>query len=625
MPNGASRAIIAPVSRSKYPLTSRRGAPRVPAEAGTRRHLTPEPGPSGSPRHAHAAHALLRLQRTVGNRAVASALSGRVVDRLWTKDDFRRNTKAGPFKGRGKTLKQIEILLDEYHALRAQGLHAQPGPNQDRAINILHEIREDIALWKKTHEGDKSSSKLRTGGMNRLWLDAGAELKELTKMRDAAREFLGEKKEPVTRTENKFVTQMEGSATSILSKLGPVLGVAAPSAGDTAEVEVAIKIPVDPSGVGYLGGRVKAAAERQKTGFKVRFELAITGGAKVANLVDIGGELGMYIEAEGATPEKAMELVSYGMYRRLRESRAIPNEMANFIWGGSTSAVGWKRAEKWAARVEKENIKGSSGAGEGSVETGGLVGATAEGGVGGVATLGGSVQYSSGKKYTKESIEKRKTAGLGKESKLPWRRGLVEVIGESTHQLAFQFSASGGPFSGAVGVTLQWASHGPGTRATLTSLGVGFSASATLPMHELVGQGIGGYVLPVAATTAQAIRKAAANAANQKSAKEQDIGEVLHAAENGSTAILQIAQVPKDAWVPKFDLSPSTPPTVEAPVDVKLSIEGGYDFEEKKFKVSVKLEYIKGLTINLGAFKGTVKHGKLLLLVEFDGSKWIVS
>ncbi|GAB4327752.1 MAG: hypothetical protein Kow0010_11370 [Dehalococcoidia bacterium] len=613
--------------RRKYPKVPRRETPGAPVAAGLRQAHGPPRAARGPGGHHDGALALLGLQRAVGNRAVNRAVGGStaVIDRLWTKSEFRKSTKAGFFKGRGKTLQQIEKLLDEYHALRAKGLHAQPGPHQDRAINILHEIREDIALWKKTHEGDKSSSKLRTGGMNRLWLDAGAELKELTKMRNAAREFLGEKKEPVTRTENKFVTQMEGSATSILSKLGPVLGVAAPSAGDTAEVEVAIKIPVDPSGVGYLGGRIKAAVERQKTGFKVRFELAITGGAKVANLVDIGGELGMYIEAQGATPEKAMELVSYGMYRRIRESRVIPNEMANFIWGGSTTTVGWKRAEKWAAKVEKENIKGGSDTGEGSVETGALAGVKAGGGVGGVAKLGGSAQYSTGKKYTKESIEKRKAAGLGKESKVPWRRGLVEVIGESTHQLALQFSASGGPFSGGIGVTLQWASHGPGTRATLTSLGVSFSATTTIPMNQLVVQGIGGYLVPLSAMINQALRKAAANAANEKTSKGQDIGEIIHAAENGGTAIMQIAQVPKDAWVPKFELSSSAPPTVEAPVDVKLSIAGGYDFDAKKFKFSVKLEYIKGLTVNVGVFKGTVKQGKLLLLVQYDGTNWNVA
>lgn len=613
--------------RRTFSRVARREPPGREAPSGPRRVHGPSGETWAGPRRATGAGALLGLQQAIGNQAVHRAVTSgpAVIDRLWTKDEFRKSTKAGFFKGRGKTLQQIEKLLDEYHAIRSKGLHAQPGAQQDRAINILHEIREDIALWKKTHEGDKSSSKLRTGGMNRLWLDAGAELKELTKMRDASREFLGEKKEPVTRTENKFVTQMEGSTTSILSKLGPVLGVAAPSAGDTAEVEVAIKIPVDPSGVGYLGGRIKAAAERQKAGFKVRFELAITGGAKVANLVDIGGELGAYIEAQGATPEKAMELVSYGMYRRLRESRVIPNEMANFIWGGSTSAVGWKRAEKWAAKVEKENIKGGPDTGEGSVETGGLVGAKAEGGVGGVAKLGGSAQYSSGKKYTKESIEKRKAAGLGKESKLPWRRGMVEVIGESTHQLAFQFSASGGPFSGGLGVSFAWESHGPGTKATLTSLVVSFSAATTIPMDQLVFQGIGGYLVPLAAMINQALRKAAANAANEKTTKSQDMGEIIHAAENGGTAIMQITQLPKEAWTPKFDLSSGPTPTVEAPVDVQLSISGEYDFDAKRFKFAVKLEYIKGLTVNVGVFKGTVKQGKLWLLVEYDGTKWNVA
>ena len=203
---------------------------------------------------------------------------------------------------------------------------------------------------------------------------------------------MGEKQEPITRTENQFKTQMEGNFSSILSKLGPIFSAAAPASGDTGEIEVAIKVPVDPSGVGYIGFRVKASVERlQKKAMKLRFELAVTGGAKIGNVADVGGELGMYLESQGATPEQALELVSYGVYRRFRESKVIPNEVANFIWGGSATAVGWNRSEKWAAKVEKENFKDKSTLAPGDsdqsgsyVETGGLAGVKAKGGVGGV-------------------------------------------------------------------------------------------------------------------------------------------------------------------------------------------------------------------------------------------------
>ncbi len=590
----------------------------------------------------------LALQATAGNQAVQRTLASPTVvtttgatarsvtspprvQRLATKEEFRKQTNAGFLAGRGKTLKEIESLLDEYHALREKGLHLKPGGTQDRAINILYQIREDVNLWMDSHEGDTSRSRKRTPGMTALFIEAGKELAELIKIRDAAREYMGEDQKPVERTENKFKTQMEGDVSSILSKIGPIIGAAAPSSGDSAELEVEVKVPIEPSGVGYLGLRFKASVERlKKQALKVGFEVAFTGGANIPNIVEIGGELGMYIEAQGSTPEKAMELVSYGMYRRIRESRVIPNEVANFIWGGSASGVGWKRAEKWAAKVEKENFKDKSlnlgGTGDSDeedayVETGGLAGAKAKGGVGGVADLEGSIGYKSGKKYDYESVKARKSAGLGKASPLPKMRGLTEVLGESTHHLELAFSATGGPFAGGIKVSLDWASQGKGQRATLQSLTVALDASATLPMNELVAKGVGGYIPPLASNLAMAIRKAVQAAANEKSTVSQDVGTLISAGENGASSILQIAQVPQTDWVPKFE-SGAPPEAFSAPVSLKLTLTGGYDFSKNEFKFEAKLEYIKGIEVNAGVFAMKVKQGQKLVRVFYDGGKW---
>ncbi len=588
------------------------------------------------------------LQSAAGNQAVQRSLASSAgatvtgtstrnvarppsVHRLISTEDFKKQTNAGFLAGRGKTMKQIDALLAEYHALRAKGMHLQPGSTQDRAINILHEIRENVNLWMDTHEGDTSRSKKRTPGMAALFLDAGKELAELTKIRDAAREFMGEDQKPVERTENKFKTQMEGDVSSILSKIGPIIGAAAPSSGDTAELEIEVKVPIEPSGVGYLGFRFKASVERlKKQALKVGFEVAVTGGANIPNVVEIGGELGMYVEAQGATPQKAMELVSYGMYRRIRESRLIPNEVANFIWGGSGSSVGWKRAEKWAAKVEKENFKDKSlnlgGTGDSDeedayVETGGLAGAKAKGGIGGVVDMEGSVGYKSGKKYDYESVKARKSAGLGKASALPKMRGLTEVLGESTHHLEFALSATGGPFSGGIKVGIDWATAGKGQTASLQSLTVSLDVAASIPMNELVAKGVGGYIPPLASNLAIAIRKAIQAAANDKSTTSQDVGTLISAGENGASSILQIAQVPQTAWVPKFEAG-APPETFSAPASLKLTLTGGYDFSKKEFKFEAKLEYIKGIEVNVGVFAMKVKQGQKLVRVFYDGGKW---
>ncbi len=586
---------------------------------------------------------LVGLQRLVGNRTVQAVVKTpagsrpakhAALQRLWTKDEFKAQTDAGFLSGRGKTMRQLDKLLVEYHEIRKDGGQLKPGATQDRAINILHEIVEDVKIWNETHAGDKSRSTKRIPGLTKLAADAAVELKELTEIRDASREFMGEDQAPVERTENTFKTQMEGSFSSILTKLGPIFSAAAPSAGDTGEIEVAIKVPVDPSGAGYLGFRVKASVERlKKQAMKMRFELAVVGGAKIGNVAEIGGELGCYVESQGGTPEKALELVSYGVYRKFRESKLIPNEVANFIWGGSGTAVGWNRSEKWAAKVEKENFKDKSTFAPADsdeagayVETGGLIGAKAKGGVGGVAELEGTAQYSTGQHYDHDSVKglKARYGGqLGKEDKLPTRRGVTHNIGESVHHLEFGFSATGGPFSGALKVGIDWSTEQRNAGAAkLQSVKVGLEAAATLPMDELIAGGLAGYAIPIAAQVAKGIRTAATSASNDKRTTSQNVGEIVGGCENGATAITQLAQVPKTAFVPKFETG-QPPPGFTAPVQLKMSVQGTYDFSAKKFIFEFKVEYIKGIEVNAGVFEMKVKQGQRIVRVVYDNG-WSV-
>ena len=589
---------------------------------------------------------LMGLQRLAGNRAVQAVVTSsgssqgkapsrpKPVQRLWSKAEFKAQTDAGFLAGRGKTMKQIDDLLGEFDGIKASGKHLLPGAQQDRSINILHEVIEDVAVWMQSHEGDKSRSKKRIPGLTKLAMDAGKELRELEGIREKGREFMGEKQEPLTRTENMFKTQMEGNFSSILSKMGPIFSAAAPASGDTGEIEIAVKVPCEPSGAGYIGFRVKASIERlKKQAMKMRFELAVVGGAKIGNVAEVGGELGMYLESQGATPEKALELISYGVYRRFRESKLIPNEVANFIWGGSGTAVGWNRSEKWAGKVEKENFKddstlapADSDQGGAYVQTGALAGAKAKGGVGGVAELEGSAQYSTGQHYDHNSVKglKSKYGGeLGKADKMPTVRGQTHHIGESVHHLEFGFSATGGPFSGGLKVGVDWSTQQRNSGlAKLQSMKVGLEAAATIPMGELVGGGLAGAVPPIAASVIKAIRAAGTGAANDKRTESQDVGELLGATENGVTAITQLSGIPKTAFVPKFETG-APPPGFAAPADLKLSLTGTYDFVNKKFIFELKVEYIKGINVNAGVFEMKVKKGQRIVRVLYDGG-WTV-
>src|SRR6185503_8570486 len=113
-------------------------------------------------------------------------------------------------------------------------------------------------------------------------------------------------------------------------------------------------------------------------------------------------------------------------------------------------AVGWKRAEKWAAKVEKQNFKKQDSTDplnsgpvaedeQGAyVETGGLAGASGTCGVGGVAKGQVGAKFTSGKHYDYDSIKnlskKKGRKKLGEAEAVPvGMRGGGAVIGESVH------------------------------------------------------------------------------------------------------------------------------------------------------------------------------------------------
>jgi hypothetical protein len=628
-------------------------AVRKPVRAARPRAVTPpqaiharpsQPAPA-SPVAAPQANEILGLQRTVGNRAVQRVLAsntpspgaGPTIQRLMTSKRFKETTDAGFLAGRGKTLKEIERLLDEYHALR-------PPPSSlpfiEKGIEILTHLDQDIALWMETHEGDTSRSKKRVPGMLALrnqirTVEMPAMQKLLTK-RLKSMEDKGLDATPKAIGENTFKTQMEGDVSSVFRKLSPLLDMAAPNPGDSGTVEIELKVPVEPTGVGFLGFRVMAAIERGvKKATKLRFELVLTGGAQIPATAELKAELGGYIETQGKDPKSALELVSYGLYRRFRESRIIPNEVTNFMWGGSGTSVGWKRSEKWAAKVEKDNFKkkpvaggtGVDGDESGSYsETGMIAGGSGKFGIKGVASGTVGAKFGTGKHYDYDSItnisNKKGRKKLGEVEPVPLgMRGGGDVIGESVHSLELSGAVEGGPFSGSMKLTFGWSTEGRTGAAKLNGFAIELSAGAQLPMTELVMGGIGGYIPPFVASIVDTVRKAKADAV-QKSTKGQDAGFAVSMLENATAGFTQLAQVPKTAFVPKFEFNiDDKAPVFQAPVAVKLTASMNKDFEAE-----FKLDYVKSMTLDVSGVTAKLEKSRRLLKVAYKpGDGWSVS
>ena len=287
---------------------------------------------------------------------------------------------------------------------------------------------------------------------------------------------------------------------------------------------------------------------------------------------------------------------------------------------------------KWAPKVEKENFKkqGAFNAAADSneegayVETGGLLGAKAKGGAGGVAELEGSLKYGGGQKYDQSSVEKQKQkAGgkLGEAMPVPTVRGSQKHLGESVHHLEGAFSAKAGPFGGAVKVAVDWSTQDRNKgSAKLQAVKVTLEAGATLPMNQLA-PGLGGYIIPLGASVAKGVRALCVQASQDKRTAGQNAGEVLSAGENLATAFTQLAGVPQEAFKPKFEFDINQNPEVfQAPVELKLSITGGYDFFESGGLFELKLEYIKGIDVNAGVFAMKIRKGQRLFRLYYDKS-----
>jgi hypothetical protein len=260
-------------------------------------------------------------------------------------------------------------------------------------------------------------------------------------------------------------------ATSNLRYVGEVLDLAIGSknkAGQSTSLEITVKIPV----AGYPGATVNIrmkleaaqtfANEEEKPETTVNAELALGIEGKLPFAASACLELGGYMKGTGRTAVDAMEFISYALYRRFRESSAIPRQITNAMWGagGVTAAKGedsgaaeYAEAEAWGTGME-ERMSATGG----SAETGALVGASAEIGMQKGEAMGSAgfgakakIMGSMGTKYDKSSIESGRAEGGGKATK----SGAQKSIGQGRRAISVTGSAAsifvGGDGAGTMG------------------------------------------------------------------------------------------------------------------------------------------------------------------------------
>lgn len=445
-----------------------------------------------------------------------------VPSKMWRTKDFEKKTDEGLFVRQGTAQKNIARMITTYMSDYASG-GAISNKNLSKAIELLLQMRQATTWWIDDHTTDVDNGlggvatvedprrKKRMAAMKEFRSFVNEELQALQdqqrKLGDDITNAIAEKHPGFLKLEQRY----DGNVRSMLSKVGGIIDGAVPNNGDEVELEIEFQIPCDPSGVGYIGGRLKVEAAKDDDFTKVRAEMTVTGGASV-DFAKIGGELGGYLEAQADNASGAMTLVSYGLYRRFKESHVIPEEVSSFLWGGNTGSYGKGKAEKWSLDVEKQffDTEDEERQKQVYVETGGLAGVGAEldaevftGEVGGQITTGRRTDF--------QSLKNRK-GGAGKANKpsdsviaqgtralTGGTRGAQKRVGRDVHSASLSSSIEVGlPGVGKLGWEFEgswgWASDGRSKTqdgvAPTTSLvknELSLTTTATLSLGDLIG------------------------------------------------------------------------------------------------------------------------------------------
>jgi len=404
------------------------------------------------------------------------------------------HSKTAPYKKHSQALKRVYELLNQYSIAAAD-----PTRLNDR-IKILNDTLRATQAYMSDHQNDADPNRRQVfKEMQELnTMIAYVDLPEQQQMQQAYQtagmgsELAAGSYQRGKKLE-KYLGKHSGDANSLFAKLAPMIDTVLPGSGDKGKLQVEFDIPV--SSAATVGGRLTIEVERpEDTQIKLRGEMTVTGGVNVG-IAQIKGELGGYVEAQAASSQQALNLISYSLYQRFRESKAMPHGAADFAWGGTSSRAGHTRAERWAGQVE-QNVFGAANTGEDAyVEAGGLAGGKAKAGAG-PASLEGQVKGTTGRRYDKTSVEAGKGA-LGT-PQLPGQAR--QALGASTNAVEVSGSVTVGPLKGEVKYKRQtFMDRQTGQPTKFKELET--SLEGTVPVSGLDSAGLAHYVAKMGADT----------------------------------------------------------------------------------------------------------------------------
>lgn len=612
----------------------------------------PRPGAAGGD-HLLAHELAHTLQQSPG--ASRRAVHRKMMDSA----TFMQSTKEGLLTGTSTAQKTISKMLDEYNQKYPVEKHIELTKTETKdALNMLAMMRDVAQGWMSKHtvtelggeqlkEEIKDASRMkRRAGMEGFLASCRAEMVALKKLDDARTKSkrgtppdvdslqVTKPSEEFSKVKSHYEKQ---DLQSVFRGIGGIIESVVPLDGDQAKLEISANVPVHPPA--YVGMEFGVQVQRDGEHIELGLNLGVTGGVSV-DVAKFGAALGGFIKAKAKTGADVGELLSYGLYRRSRQSNLIPREVENLFWGGQGGEFGWAQAEAWSLGVE-ERIFGSDG--ESEVTTGAYGKAKAEAKLSDIAQIGAEVKGTVGTKINQDSLQKRK-GGAGKRNLKSGSapdsgnfdeansRGAQKSVGVGVGGLEIQVGGKLGPFEAALKSEFGWTSDGAHGKKTVAfdAAKVGGELAFTMPMGNVLAGGIGNVVPKLIEILNRVIRTSCASAEGKG---KMTPGATLLEAGNYTGMVAELATLGNEAWKP-FAKPPDDVAGTSSTNELKFSF--GVDFDLAKGELSLSLNQAKSLGMATKALDsaGQVsdvlqikleRTSRLLKLTRTKDSKWTVS
>jgi hypothetical protein len=400
------------------------------------------------------------------------------------KKDFEALTYESKTSFKSTAQKEILKMLEAYYALgtvqKDKTVTVKP-EKLDNAIALVQNMKAASRAYIDAKSKAKDQKARRFAGFVSFEIDCALELDKLNNLK-ANTTATQDEVEVDSSGLMKLESHYKGTLSGAMEKAALAVEQLAGSNGDSGEFSMDLEVPVSP-GV-FIGAHFKFEAKRggepksKKPGpVEVGCELGfVVGGDALFAKIQAG--IGGYFKAQGKDAQSAMKLVSYGLYRRCRESSVIPSGVGNKLWGGDSGEKGKKKAEEWSLGVEKEEF----GDDDSFVETGGYASVKAKGDVG-IAEIEGEVMGKTGKRHDKQSLENSAKGGVGKANTMGDNWFAQESTGRSVSSLELSAKATLAEMFGAeFKLGFEWAASGKkGEASEFKGFELELKGNGTLP------------------------------------------------------------------------------------------------------------------------------------------------